>query len=155
MSKNIKQKSLLEDLMTWVSESPHDEEAVSRVQAIDLILDAKNSGNTQLSLRGLGLSSLPERLSELTSLTHLDLSYNKLETIPEGIRKLPALKSLDLYENQLNTLPNSQRTQLNPVPFPEINRLQSGTGIAAAPSPIPQTTSTATTPLQPQKSASR
>lgn len=64
------------------------------------------------ALPGL-LTSLPESMSTLSFLTHLDLSFNQLSSVPSCILHLPALSSLVLCHNLLNSLP------------PDINQLSS------------------------------
>ncbi|XP_064169838.1 p53-induced death domain-containing protein 1 [Anguilla rostrata] len=53
------------------------------------------------------LSSLPPSLSSLTSLTHLDLSFNRLSSFPACLLSLPLLSSLLLSHNLLTSLPPS------------------------------------------------
>ncbi|KAG9336333.1 hypothetical protein JZ751_002680 [Albula glossodonta] len=53
------------------------------------------------------LSALPGSFSFLTSLTHLDLSFNRLASLPSCLLALPLLSSLLLSHNLLSTLPPS------------------------------------------------
>ncbi|KAI1895649.1 hypothetical protein AGOR_G00108400 [Albula goreensis] len=53
------------------------------------------------------LSALPSSFSFLTSLTHLDLSFNRLASLPSCLLALPLLSSLLLSHNLLSTLPPS------------------------------------------------
>lgn len=64
------------------------------------------------ALPGL-LTSLPESMSTLSFLTHLDLSFNQLSSVPSCVLHLPALSSLVLCHNLLDALP------------PDINQLSS------------------------------
>jgi Leucine-rich repeat (LRR) protein len=57
------------------------------------------SGNNQLS-------SLPENISNLTSLNCLNLDCNQLTRLPESIDNLMNLKSLKLADNPLIDLSN-------------------------------------------------
>ena len=60
-----------------------------------------------LDLENLGLTSLPERLFELTNLKELYLGDNDLTELPEHIGNLSSLKLLDLSDNNLTSLPES------------------------------------------------
>ena len=60
-----------------------------------------------LDLRGLGLSELPESISQLTQLRFLVLSNNHLTKLPEFIGRLTRLKQLLLQNNQVTELPDS------------------------------------------------
>ncbi|KAJ8251992.1 hypothetical protein COCON_G00213040 [Conger conger] len=53
------------------------------------------------------LSSLPPSLCSLSSLTHLDLSFNRLTSLPPCLLSLPLLSSLLLSHNLLSSLPSS------------------------------------------------
>ncbi|KAJ8402954.1 hypothetical protein AAFF_G00362680 [Aldrovandia affinis] len=53
------------------------------------------------------LSTLPPSLSSLTSLTHLDLSFNRLSSFPPCLLTLPLISSLLLSHNLLSALPSS------------------------------------------------
>ncbi|KAK1806053.1 hypothetical protein P4O66_013090 [Electrophorus voltai] len=52
------------------------------------------------------LNNLPEQLSSLKKLYHLDLSMNQFTTIPECVVRLPALEWLDMGGNRLERLPD-------------------------------------------------
>lgn len=65
------------------------------------------SGATELHLRGLRLTSLPESLGNCTALKRLDCGNNKLIAIPEGIGKCAALEDFDYDANQLIAIPES------------------------------------------------
>ncbi len=60
---------------------------------------------TSLDLGSNQLSTLPESLGQLQSLTLLYLGFNQLSTLPEIVGQLQSLTSLDLSSNQLSTLP--------------------------------------------------
>jgi Leucine-rich repeat (LRR) protein len=68
---------------------------------------ARRSGATELDLRNMELTELPDSLWQLTALQSLDLSYNKLAALPEALGQLSALQSLVLGENQLTALPEA------------------------------------------------
>ncbi|KAJ8332372.1 hypothetical protein SKAU_G00425450 [Synaphobranchus kaupii] len=53
------------------------------------------------------LTSLPTSLSSLSSLTHLDLSFNHISSFPPCLLSLPLLSSLLLSYNLLRSLPPS------------------------------------------------
>jgi|GEM_PF-1441226 len=93
-------------LQAWV-ESANPEERDSRVEAMRRMIEVRSNGSTSLSLDGLRLSSIPERIRDLTALTYLNLDGNQLTTLPESIGGLTALTNLDLYNNQLTALPES------------------------------------------------
>jgi len=62
---------------------------------------------TQLSLANNGLISLPESIGQLTNLTYLSLGNNELTILPESIGDLTNLTHLDISNNHLMCLPNS------------------------------------------------
>jgi internalin A len=62
---------------------------------------------TTLDLGGNQLSALPESIGELASLTTLDLGGNQLSALPESIGNLASLTTLNLGGNQLSALPES------------------------------------------------
>ena len=51
------------------------------------------------------LTCLPDSIGDLANLTLLNLSNNELTTLPDSLRNLTALNELDLSSNQLATLP--------------------------------------------------
>ncbi|XP_052051348.1 p53-induced death domain-containing protein 1 isoform X2 [Apodemus sylvaticus] len=53
------------------------------------------------------LTTLPARLSDLTCLAHLDLSFNRLETLPTCVLELHSLDALLLSHNCLSELPEA------------------------------------------------
>src|SRR5450432_2757108 len=68
-----------------------------------------------LSLRYCNLTILPESLSQLPTLQHLDLTGNSLTELPISLSQLTQLKTLSLDHNSLISLPTSlsQLTQLS------------------------------------------
>jgi internalin A len=60
---------------------------------------------TSLDLGGLGLSSLPPEIGQLTALTALYLHSNQLSSLPPEIGQLTALTELSIAHNQLRNLP--------------------------------------------------
>jgi len=87
----------------------------------------------RLELSGLGLTTLPPEIGQLTALTRLDLNNNQLTSLPPEIGRLTALTELRLSRNQLTSLPEIVRltalmvlrlsgNQLTSLP-PEIVRL--------------------------------
>jgi Leucine-rich repeat (LRR) protein/GTPase SAR1 family protein len=87
------------------------------------IAEALQSRATELDLRSMALTELPESIGQLKQLRKLDLGHhyskkeedkNKLTTLPDSLGQLTQLTELDLSENQLTILPDSlgQLTQL-------------------------------------------
>jgi Leucine-rich repeat (LRR) protein len=74
-------------------------------EALKRIGDCARRRGTVLSLSGLGLSSLPPKLVQLTKLTELDLAHNRLTCLPPELAQLTQLTRLDLAHNRLTTLP--------------------------------------------------
>ena len=62
-----------------------------------------------LDLISLGITELPETISQLKQLQELDLSGNQISSVPESLGQLTALELLDLSDNQLTFLPASLR----------------------------------------------
>lgn len=78
------------------------------------IEEALQSGATELDLRDMKLTELPESIGQLKQLRKLDLGHdrqkkvadkNQLTTLPDSLGQLTQLQTLDLSENQLTTLP--------------------------------------------------
>ena len=63
-------------LRDWV-ESAEPEERESRILAMEIIIGARRDRSTELSLEGLGLSSLPEQIGDLDDLISLNLLIQK------------------------------------------------------------------------------
>ncbi|MDX2217385.1 MAG: COR domain-containing protein [Oculatellaceae cyanobacterium bins.114] len=81
------------------------QEAERRIEA------ARREGATELDLRNLKLTELPESISQLNNLKKLDLggdswkdSKNQLTEVPEAIASLTQLQELDLSGNKLTEL---------------------------------------------------
>jgi Leucine-rich repeat (LRR) protein len=60
-----------------------------------------------LDLSHLGLSTVPDTIGQLTSLTSLYLGLNRLTTVPDAIGRLTSLTELDLSGNQLTAVPDT------------------------------------------------
>ncbi len=65
----------------------------------------RREGRPHLHLGGLGLTTLPPEIGQLTALTTLWLHNNKLKTLPPEIGQLTALSELYLDNNKFTTLP--------------------------------------------------
>ena len=79
-------------------------EEIAYVEASRRIEECGSDG-TQLDLSKLGLTRLPPKIGQLTSLHLLSLTGNQLVELPAEIGQLASLKALDLRENQLVRLP--------------------------------------------------
>ena len=66
--------------------------------------EVARTGKTELDLSGLGLTSLPQSLSRISHIEHLDVRNNKLKVIPD-LRSLRKLRFLIAYNNQLTEFP--------------------------------------------------
>lgn len=80
-------------------------------EALMRIHEAREKSSTTLRLNGLGLTTIPPELWNLTKLTRLELDNNKLKDVSSKIAKLTGLTELRLDKNQLEEVP------------PEITRL--------------------------------
>jgi internalin A len=74
-------------------------------EVLQMIKQAARDGVTRLDLSGVGLTSLPTVIGQLTNLTDLVLSNNQLTSLPTGIGQLNKLSQLDLSDNCLTSLP--------------------------------------------------
>jgi internalin A len=91
-------------------------------EALDRIKKARRDNS--LVLNGLGLTKLPESLSELTHLELLALDHNQLTELPEFVSNLTNLSFLSLSYNRLAELPEfvGQMTRLTRL-YLDRNRL--------------------------------
>lgn len=85
---------------------------------LTIIKFAQETGGTAVDLGGLGLTSLPEEIGQLTAVEQLSLRGNQLTSLPAEIGHLTNLRQLSLADNQLTSLPASlgqlrQLTHLN------------------------------------------
>lgn len=71
------------------------------------------SVDRKLDLKNKQLTSLPESIGDLTSLTSVDLRTNRLASLPESISNLTRLTHLYLSSNQLTSLPKSITNLIN------------------------------------------
>lgn len=60
----------------------------------------------RLDLSGLGLTTLPPEIGQLTALTRLDLSNNQLTSLPPETGRLTALTELFLHDNPALAIPS-------------------------------------------------
>ncbi|MEO7841588.1 MAG: leucine-rich repeat domain-containing protein [Anaerolineales bacterium] len=86
------------------------------LEAEEKIEEALKSGATELDLRGMKLTELPESIGQLIQLLKLNLGWdyskekeeiNQLTTLPESLGQLTQLTELNLSNNQLTALPDS------------------------------------------------
>lgn len=100
--------------LLWIipSSLAQDDDAYRNAQA--QIRQAQENNINAFSLWGMGLTTLPPEIGELTNLVHLDLSDNQLETIPDVVFTLPNLTKLTVTGNGLVELSPkiAQLTQL-------------------------------------------
>ena len=68
-------------------------------KAEEKIEAARRDGTTFLNLSGIGLTSVPEALGQLSALQWLYLSNNQLTSVPEALGQLPELTRLFLHGN--------------------------------------------------------
>lgn len=73
--------------------------------ALNKINNAKKDGSRYLDLSGLGLSIIPDQISDLWQLCELDLSFNNLVEFPSVLLEMTNIRSLNLSYNHLNSLP--------------------------------------------------
>ena len=90
----------------WISASPVHQKP-SRYKVAHLILSAAQNRQSELSLEGYGLESLPVGIEELDHLEELNLSKNQLQDLPIHFERLPRLKKINLSDNQFSRLPES------------------------------------------------
>src|SRR5262245_39230231 len=67
----------------------------------------ENNTIVSLSIRYCGLTPLPDSISQLAHLEHLDLTGNRLTALPEWLGTLTTLRTLALDDNLLTDLPES------------------------------------------------
>jgi Leucine-rich repeat (LRR) protein len=85
----------------------------------DILLRISNAVETKkLDLSGLGITTIPEQVFELSDLRSLSLKSNLLTELPREICKLSNLRLLNLRSNRLQSLPSeignlTQLVQLN------------------------------------------
>ncbi len=72
--------------------------------ALERIEEARKTGAVDLGLSKLKLAEVPSEITQLTALTHLDLTWNQITTLPKEIGNLTSLTHLDLTWNQITTL---------------------------------------------------
>jgi small GTP-binding protein len=71
-------------------------------EVLNKIKKAKAYGDTTLYLGGMGITTLPPELFQLTNLTELDLRHNQFSSLPSEICKLTNLQKLNLWNNRLS-----------------------------------------------------
>ena len=88
-------------LQRWIDVAEPSERDARSIAAARISV-ARRYGLKGLDLSGLGLTSLPKKMSELTNLRVLSLSSNRLRKLPP---LPPNLINLDVEENELSSLP--------------------------------------------------
>ncbi|MCG9892968.1 MAG: leucine-rich repeat domain-containing protein [Thermosynechococcaceae cyanobacterium MS004] len=76
-------------------------------EAEQRIQQALESGEVQLDLSDLALTTVPDAITQLTHLQTLDLTSNQLTSLPDAIVQLTHLQTLSLGFNQLTSLPDA------------------------------------------------
>jgi hypothetical protein len=109
-------KEMEGNLLKWCEDSIGTPEYQKRLNAANKIGTSYATKSTTLVLSNMGLTSLPNALSELTHLHTLRLSSNHLKHLPQAIGNFASLQILDASNNQLESLPRignlKQLTQL-------------------------------------------
>ncbi|MBC7817185.1 MAG: hypothetical protein IAG10_09885, partial [Planctomycetaceae bacterium] len=82
---------------------------VAYIEALKRIEECANQRQSDLDLSGLGLTTLPPEIGQLSTLKTLHLSNNQLSTLPPEIGQLSRLQLLTAENNQLRELPESLR----------------------------------------------
>lgn len=100
----LQQQDFLKRIDAWAQELAPGEE---RDTAAERIKDAYQKKSTELLLKNLNLSTLPENIGALTLLTAIDLDDNQLATLPPSIGNLKKLEELHVQSNCLLVLPNT------------------------------------------------
>ena len=90
----------------WIFASPVHQKP-TRYKVAHLILSAAHNRQSELSLEGYGLESLPVGIDELDHLEELNLSKNQLQDLPIQFERLTRLKKINLSDNQFTSLPES------------------------------------------------
>jgi internalin A len=80
---------------------------MTREELLEIIKDAKWTGQESLYLSRESITRLPQEIEQLTKLSSLDISYNQLRNLPTSIKKLVKLSFLYIDNNQLTKLPES------------------------------------------------
>jgi hypothetical protein len=70
-----------------------------------IIADSIKTGSSQLSLAGLKLKSIPEKLREARQIEQLELNGNYLSDLPSYFKELSKLHFLDLSNNKFEKFP--------------------------------------------------
>lgn len=93
--------------MLAAAHMPDQKEKKGLQKALEKIEEAKQTGAMELQLIGMGLTEIPELLTQLTQLKSLDLSDNQISSIPDSIAQLSQLRDLSLGDNQISSIPDS------------------------------------------------
>ena len=96
--------SFQENLNTWSEQAKGKPEHENRLEAQERIFTCYKEGKSELSLKGLNLTSLPEGINHLKNLIYLDLSENNFNKLPERLDSLSQLKRIDIDGNQKHLL---------------------------------------------------
>lgn len=73
-------------------------------KAIERIQISKEQRNYYLDLSGLGLSKIPEDISEMNYLMEIDLSFNFFSELPEMITKMVNLHTINISNNYVSKI---------------------------------------------------
>ena len=81
--------------------------------ATERIAECRRTESDGLSLLGLGLKSIPDRIRGLHTLKILDVELNDIDELPRWIGELRSLRSVNLTGNRLRSLPREIGTLRN------------------------------------------
>jgi hypothetical protein len=92
-------------LVDWIVEGPPQEKASRRIASLKIIR-CKSNGSDTLDLSGLGLTSLPKEIGQLTHVKKLYLMHNPLIELPVELSRLTQLETLNVTACDLQFLPD-------------------------------------------------
>ena len=82
----------------------------NRATAVKEIIHAYEENTTMLSLKALGLETLPDALNQLVDLEKINCANNNLSQLPNVFASLPKLSDINLDNNPFDIFPNTLYT---------------------------------------------